>query len=67
MVDIFAEAERMAREEADRQDAFDASPAGQALKAKRIADDIRRGLRDQDGVLVGFDGDIIHDDEDADE
>lgn len=65
MVDIFAEAEAMARKAADEHDAWAASPAGQAERAARIADDIRRGVRDADGLFV--EGPEISDDENDDE
>lgn len=54
MIDIFEEAERIARAEADRHDAWEASEAGKAAKAARIADDIRRGIRDEDGHFKDF-------------
>jgi len=62
MVDIFAEAEEMARKAADEHDAWEKSPEGQAARAARVADDIRRGIRDADGHFV--EGPEMPDDED---
>ena len=65
MTDIFAEAERMAREEADRYDRHLAKPEVQAAIAKRKAEEFQRGVR-----LGWWDADgnpIEQPDEDEDE
>lgn len=67
--DIFAEAEEMARKEADKYDEYLKSPAGQSKIAERIQADIRKGIRDETGeyILAEDNDDEPEDDQEEDE
>lgn len=69
--DIFAEAERMARAEADRLDAYNARPDVAARMAARkqaqFESEIRQGLRDIEGNWIDQPDEDAEDDTDEED